>query len=202
MEIKRLVLGYIGVNCYLVSTDKAALVIDPGYESEEAEQFLNRNSHKERLILLTHAHFDHIGGAESLSQKTGVKIAAGEFDVPDIENGELNRMMFAEIEPFCVDMPLHAEEIVKVGDLEIKVIFTPGHTKGGVCYLIDGILFSGDTLFFESIGRTDFPGGDFNLLTQSVKMLYADLPKNTSVLPGHGEETTIEHEKRCNPYIR
>ena len=202
MEIKRLVLGYIGVNCYLVSTEKAALVIDPGYESAEAEQFLNQNSHKERLILLTHAHFDHIGGAEALSQKTGVKIAAGEFDVPDIESGELNRMMFAEIEPFCVDMPLRADEIITVGDLEIKVIFTPGHTKGGVCFYINGVLFSGDTLFCESIGRTDFPGGSFETLKESVKMLYSTLPENTPVLSGHGEETTIEHEKRCNPYIR
>ena len=202
MEIKRLVLGYIGVNCYLVSTDKAALVIDPGYESAEAEQFLNQNSQKKRLILLTHAHFDHIGGAESLSQKIGVKIAAGEFDVPDIESGELNRMLFAEIEPFCVDMPLHADEIITVGDLEIKVIFTPGHTKGGVCYYINGVLFSGDTLFCESIGRTDFPGGSFETLKESVKKLYADFDGKTPVLSGHGEETTIEHEKIFNPYIR
>ena len=177
------------------------MVIDPGYESEEAEQFLNRNSHKERLILLTHAHFDHIGGAESLSQKTGVKIAAGEFDVPDIESGELNRMMFAEIEPFCVDMPLHAEEIVKVGDLEIKVIFTPGHTKGSVCYKTENEIFAGDTLFAGSIGRTDLPGGS-NAEMRSSLVRLKNLDGEYNVYTGHLENTTLETERKNNPYMR
>jgi len=202
MEIKNLVLGFLGVNCYLISTEKAAIVIDPGFKSPEAEEFLTENSHKERLILLTHSHFDHIGGAELLRNKTHTEIAIGEVEGPDLLNRELLEYFHAHFEPFSADILLRDNEIIKVGDLEIKVIFTPGHTRGGVSYYINDTLFSGDTLFFESVGRTDFPGGDADTLTRSVKQLYADFPDNTPVLPGHGEATTIGHEKMCNPYVR
>ena len=202
MEIKKLVLGYIGENCYLVSSDNAAIVIDPGYESQEAEEFLKENSGKQRLILLTHSHFDHIGGAEKLRDNTDTKIAIGETEAPSLLDKSLTEMFGVDINPFSADIELKDNEIVTVGDLEIKVIFTPGHTKGGVCYYINGVLFSGDTLFHESIGRTDFPGGSFAILKESVKMLYADFDGKTPVLSGHGEETTIEHERNFNPYIR
>ncbi len=202
MEIRTLALGLIQINCYLVSTDNAALVIDPGFSSPEAESFLLENCEKERVILITHAHFDHIGGAKELREKTGVKIAVGERDDQDLRNPEANlsNKFHARVEPFSADILLSDGEILKVGDIDIKVISTPGHTVGGVCFLVGDVLFSGDTLFCESVGRTDFKGGDFAALMESVGRLMQLDPK-LRVLPGHGPATTVAHEKQYNPII-
>lgn len=202
MEIKALPLGYIRVNCYLIKTEKAAIVIDPGYKNEKIDEFLLENEDKERLILLTHAHFDHIGALPLLRDKTGVKIAIGEDENELLADASLNLSdrFHAHIPPFSANVLLKDLEEIQVGDIKIKTIFTPGHTKGSVCYLINDILFSGDTLFFESVGRTDFPTSDFNLLASSIKRLYV-LPDETVVYSGHGESTTISHEKFFNPYF-
>ncbi len=203
MEIKVLSLGLIRTNCYLVSTEKTAIVIDPGFISNKTEQFLKENEGKERLILLTHNHFDHIGGADILRKKTGVKIAVGEIDGADLSNPEVNLSykFRAHLEPFSADILFKDGEEVRVGDIEFKVILTPGHTLGSVCYLSGDILFSGDTLFFESVGRTDFINGDFNEIKKSIKKLY-ELSGETKVLSGHGEATTIAHERLYNPFVR
>ncbi len=204
MEIKVLPLGHIMTNCYMVSTEKTALVIDPGFSCAIVEDFLINNSDKERLILLTHCHFDHIGGAIELSNNTGVKIAIGKNENEFLSDTFVNMSdrFHAHIEPFSADILLNDEEILSVGDINIKTIFTSGHTKGSVCYLINELLFSGDTLFFESIGRTDFPGGSFNEISNSIKKLYNTLPDSTPVYPGHGEATTIGHEKEFNSFVR
>lgn len=203
MKIKRLPLESISINCYLISTEKAAIVIDPGFYSSEAQEFLNDNASKEKLILLTHCHFDHIGDADRLRSATNTKIAIGEFDNNSLSdpNKNLCNLFGANLKPFSADITLIDGEIVSVGDIEIKVIHTPGHTLGGVCYLIDDILFSGDTLFSGSIGRTDFPDGDFATLKNSVNKIY-QLPESTKVYSGHGEATTIGYEKKYNPFIR
>ena len=158
MEIKVITLGYIAVNCYMVSTEKAALVIDPGFKSQAVMDFLFENESKERLILLTHAHFDHIGGALELKQKTATDIAIGEMDNFALSDGEVNlsSRFHAHIEPFSADILLPDNKEITIGDLKIKTLFTPGHTAGGVSYLLDDVLFSGDTLFYRSVGRTDF----------------------------------------------
>lgn len=203
MEIRALRLGYIGVNCYLVSTEKAAVVIDPGFKNEKVTEFLQKNSNKEKIILLTHAHFDHIGGADDLRSLTNTKIAIGEFDAEGLKdtNKNLSDRFHAKLKPFSADILLKNDDEFYVGDIHFKVIHTPGHTSGGVCFLTDDILFSGDTLFFESVGRTDFFDGDAKALEKSVKELYK-LNDNTRVLPGHGPETTILHEKKNNPFVR
>ena len=203
MEIKVLRLGDIQVNCYLVKTEKVALVIDAGYYSKEAEDFLNENYDKERVILLTHAHFDHIGGALDLRENCGVKIAIGEKENAFLSDSKVNlsHLFGANLKPFTADVLLADGEILKIGDLEIKVIHTPGHTLGGVCYLIDNVLFSGDTLFNQSVGRTDFPTGDFNTLSASIRRLY-ELDDDISVLSGHGDATKIGIEKIYNPFVR
>lgn len=203
MEIKTLPLGEIQANCYLISTDKSAVVIDPGFDCDEVTNFLLLNENKERLILLTHAHFDHIGGALGLREKTNTKIGIGAMDNPSLSDLSVNlsALFGAELSPFSADRLFNDKDEFTVGDITFKVLHTPGHTIGGVCYLTDGILFSGDTLFQGSIGRTDFPGGDFRTLEKSVKGLYT-LKGDTVVLSGHGYKTTIENEKNYNPFIR
>ncbi len=203
MEIKTLVLGDIAVNCYLVSAENAAVVIDPGYYSNDAESFLKENENKKRLILLTHAHYDHIGGAKALRDVTGVKIAIlkeeNEFLSDNYAN--LSSLFGDSTEPFSADILFDADKVFTLGNMNIKVISAPGHTPGSAAFLINGVLFSGDTLFFESVGCTDFPGGSYKALTESVKKLYT-LPDDTTVYPGHGEVTDILHEKRFNPFVR
>lgn len=202
MKIKRLPLGSIEVNCYLISTENTAIVIDPGFYSNEVEDFLKQNSSKEKIILLTHCHFDHIGDAARLREATNTKIAIGALDNESLSepNKNLCNLFGIDLEPFCADVTFEDGEEYFVGDIKIKVIYTPGHTLGGVCYLIDNILFSGDTLFNGSIGRTDFPDGDFFTLKNSVNKIY-QLPDNTKVYSGHGDTTTIGYEKKYNPFI-
>ena len=203
MEIKVLPLGDIGVNCYLISGDNAAVVIDPGFYSETVLEFLNENVCKERLILLTHSHFDHIGGAAQLRDKTGVKIAIGELENEFLSDPSVNLsgLLGEPVKPFLADLLLKDGEEVTVGEFNFKVIHTPGHTSGSVSYLLGDILFSGDTLFNCSIGRTDFPTGDYFVLLASIKKLY-ELDGGIRVLSGHGEATTIEFEKMHNPFVR
>ena len=202
MEIKTLHLGLIKTNCYLLSTGKAAVVIDPGFDRPSTLDFLNENADKERLILLTHAHFDHIGGAEILREKTGAKIGIGELAADGLNDTKLNlsAMFHAHISPFKPDFTYKNGDIIRVGDIELHVISTPGHTVGGVSYLVGDCLFSGDTLFQNSIGRTDFPGGDLRVLQHSLKKLMS-LPPDTAVYPGHGDATTIAREKENNMFV-
>jgi glyoxylase-like metal-dependent hydrolase (beta-lactamase superfamily II) len=190
-------------NCYLVEGEKGAVVIDPGYKREAILDFLKENENKERLILLTHGHFDHIGGAEYLRSQTGVKIGIGALDEPALSDNELNcAVNFKRTLPaFSADYLYNDGDKISVGDLDFTVIACPGHTVGGISLLCDGNLFSGDTLFKDSVGRTDFQGGSFSDLEKSIKRLYT-LPDSTAVLPGHGEQSTVGHEKYYNPFVR
>ena len=203
MEINSLSLGLMGTMCYTIVSEKAAIVIDPGFVSSELVDFFLQNEDKERWIFITHAHFDHIGFADELREKTGAKIAVGKNDAPALKNPELNLAYAfrANLKPFSADKLLVDGEMFTVGDLVFEILATPGHTVGGVCFLIGDNLFSGDTLFYESIGRDDFPGGNRAILTKSVKRLY-ELPESTVVYPGHNQPTTIAHEKKYNPFVR
>lgn len=190
-------------NCYFLETEKTAIVIDPGYKRDSILTFLNDNEDKERLILLTHGHFDHIGGADYLRKKTGVKIGIGALDVPALSDDVLNCAVNfkRKLEPFTADFEYLDGDVIKVGDIELKVISTPGHTVGGVSFLCGNNLFSGDTLFKTSVGRTDFEGGSFEELEKSIKKLYT-LPDETVIYAGHGESSTIGFEKKYNPFVR
>lgn len=201
MEIKRLILGTIEVNCYLLLSEKAAIVIDPGFYSYEISEFLNNNIDKERMILLTHSHFDHVGAAKQISDETGVKIGIGKNDAPALSdpNVNLSSVFATAFKEFKPDFNFSDMEEISVGDIKIKVFETPGHTFGSVCYLIDNHLFSGDTIFFESCGRTDFPGGSLNNIKESFYKLISNVNPDVTVYPGHGSYTTIEHEIQCNP---
>ena len=190
-------------NCYLVEGENGAVVIDPGYKREAILDFLKENENKERLILLTHGHFDHIGGAEYLRSQTGVKIGIGALDEPALSDNELNCAVSFKrtLPPFSADYLYNDGDRISVGDIEFEVIACPGHTVGGISLLCEGNLFSGDTLFRESVGMINVNDIKLRDLEKSIKRLYT-LPDDTAVLPGHGEPSTVGHEKNYNPFVR
>ena len=206
MEVKLLLKGHLATysNCYGVLTDKAAIVVDPGKYTLELADFLKSNADKTRLILITHAHYDHIGGALELREKTGVKIAIGkneEFALSD-KAFNLSGRFTPAITAFNADYTIEDEEEFTVGDITVKAFETPGHTVGGMCYLMNDNLFSGDMLFYETVGRVDLPGGDINEMKQSLDRMMWIFDDEIKVYSGHGEETTIGHERKYNPYLR
>ncbi len=205
MTVKTTVLGgAFCSNCHMIESPHAAVVIDPAEFSDEVCAFLETNADKERLILLTHCHLDHICGADILREKTGVKIAIGEKDAFGTTDTRvsLSDMFGGDHTPFEVDITLTDGEKFSVGDLDFRAILTAGHTVGSMCYAVGDSLFTGDTLFAGTVGRTDFFGGDYNALIESINSLTQMFDGDTKVYSGHGPDTTIEREKRVNPYLR
>ena len=188
MNVECLPVGMLSTNCYVVWDEaKTAVVIDPGDEAPKIEKFLADNGLKCAWILLTHGHFDHIGALAAVKEATGAKVAIGAGDADCIK--------------FPPDRISRDGDVIRAGELEFTAVETPGHTPGGVCYLCGDTLFSGDTLFFESVGRTDLPKGDFNALRASLAKLRALPQEDLIVLPGHAESTTMSHERAHNPFM-
>ena len=191
MNIQKLTLGLYQTNTYLLANDTEAVVIDPGYEADTILDALAGKTLK--AILLTHGHFDHVGAVKELVAETGceVWIHAAESTMP----------------PMVTAGPLYFTHTYDEGDtispiagLELTVLHTPGHTPGSVCLLMGKEMFSGDTLFACSFGRTDLPGGDPRKMMESLRRL-ASLQGNFFIHPGHGGSTTLDAEKRFNPYM-
>ncbi len=206
MKVKFLLEGHLATysNCYGILTDNAAIVVDPGKYTLEIAQFLKSNADKTRLILITHAHYDHIGGALQLREDTGVKIAIGkneEFALSD-RAFNLSGRFTPAIPAFNADYTIEDEEAFTVGDVSVIAYETPGHTVGGMCYLIGDNLFSGDMLFYETVGRIDLPGGNINDMKESLDRMMWLFDDDIKVYSGHGEVTTIGHERKHNPYLR
>ena len=195
MKIKTLVLK--DTNCYLLESEKAAIIIDPAQNSHQTEDFFEQNKDKEKLILITHGHFDHIGGAEALRHKFGVKIAVGEADNSALSDPIVNEgAQFDIIVPsFSADIMVNDGDELTVGDIVVKVYNTPGHTVGSMCYQIEETLFTGDTLFCKGFGNTCFHGGSRRDIVKSVKWILSNFPDDMAVLSGHGEATTIIAER-------
>lgn len=205
MTVKTTVLGgAFASNCHLIESENSAVVVDPAEYCDTVFEFLNSNTDKERLILLTHCHLDHICGAGILREKTGVKIAIGEKDAAGTLDTRLSLsdLFGGNHIPFETDIKLADGERFNVGDLRFEAIETPGHTVGGMCYFTENCLFSGDTLFAGSVGRTDFYGGSHKTLIQSLQKLIKKLDDGVTVYAGHGPNTAIGREKRENPYLR
>ena len=201
MNVKKFIVGLLQTNCYLVfDDDQHGFVIDPGFESEALISFIKVNKIKIDYILITHAHFDHISFVADLKIMTGAKICLAENDAPLIEGSYrfgAKRFGYKE-KVFAPDIILKDGQMIKIGEIKIKVIATPGHSPGGVCYYSENenILFTGDTLFKAAIGRTDLPGSSEDSIWDSLMKKVLVLPEQTRVLPGHGPETTIKEEQR------
>ena len=192
MNITVLPLGQLQANCYVVAEGGVCAVIDPGAQGVQLASWLKENKIRPEAVLLTHGHFDHVGGVEALVREFGmdVYLHAGDTTM----TGELAQGLYWN--------KTYAEgDTIRVGDLTFRVLHTPGHTPGSVCLISENTLFSGDTLFAGSCGRTDFPGGSWERMMASLRRL-ADLKENYTVLSGHGGETTLAAERAGNPYMR
>lgn len=205
MIIKDLVVGPLMANCFIFGCNKTkeAVVIDPGGDADKILLSLADSELKVKYIINTHGHFDHVCGNGKMKDATGADILIHPLDAPMLGMLSSNAAVFGisvENSPPC-DQTIEEGETISFGNISLKVIHTPGHTPGGISLYTDGIVFVGDTLFAGSIGRTDFPGGDFDTLISSIKTKLFDMEDDMRVLSGHGPETSIGSEKRFNPFV-
>lgn len=193
--------GFIDVNCYLVPSeaDGCLYIIDPGAEPQKILKEIDRDKFKDFRILLTHGHVDHIGAIPELMKTLPVsKLYLHKEDLPLYKSP--NNCLLPWI-PLVKNLPEPSDEI---GNCEFRIIHTPGHTRGAVCFLSGNLnaLFSGDTIFHGSVGRTDLPGGSQDSLIKSIKEKIFTLPDGLEIFPGHGDATTVGFEKSNNPYLQ
>ena len=195
INMKHLALGAYQTNCYLVWGENAntCVVIDPGYEPDTILAEVKKLGKEIAAILLTHGHFDHVGGVKEIAAETDCPVYLCEADLsmpPQMTAG-----------PLYYTNTYAEGDFVELAGLSFKVLHTPGHTPGSVCLQCENVLFSGDTLFWGSCGRTDLPGGSWSTIRVSLKRL-ADLPGDYEVYPGHGDFTTLSFERKMNPYMQ
>lgn len=205
-EVLRYIVGPVCTNCYLLVNHKTGelLVVDPGDQAQLIEKQIEKTGAKPVAVLLTHGHFDHAGAAEELADKYQISIYAHEAEKETLEDPGLNLCgMIGEHKVYHADIFVKDEEILNLAGFSIRVFFTPGHTIGGCCYYIadEKILFSGDTLFQESVGRTDFPRGSASDLIRAIREKLMPLPDDVTVYTGHDESTLIGYERMHNPYL-
>lgn len=204
MKVKRVVLGDFATNCYLIFKEKDGILIDVGFDSIPLEEYISKKGITVRGILLTHTHLDHIGDLKRIREKFNAPVYVHISENKWLSNPTLNGSeafsYFGQVSTKPAEKFVD-EGVLNIGDFKVKAFHTPGHTPGGVSYYIEPWLFSGDTLFYESIGRTDLYGGDSVQLVKSIKNKLFTLPEDTIVYPGHGEETSIGHEKKSNPFL-
>lgn len=199
MKVTAIPAGIYDANCYIISDEntKEAIVLDPGGDGEMILNQITKEGVKVKYILLTHGHADHVGAVDFLAKNLKVSVYLSEEDQKFIEK---DTSIFGSIKTNL--NTIKEGDKFDFGNLTLKVIETPGHTKGGVSFVTCDSIFTGDTLFKGSIGRTDFAGGDFDTEISSIKNKILPLGDSTKVYPGHGPESTIEFEKRMNPYLQ
>ena len=202
MKILTFILGNMQTNCYFIINEETdeAVIVDPAAECKKIINKLTERKLNLKYIMLTHAHFDHMMALEELREKTGAPLCVHEDDAEAVTNTSLNYMKLFANKNMTIKP---AEIILRDGDTinDIRVLHTPGHTKGSVCYFIGDNIITGDTLFKEDFGRTDLYGGDYNQLMDSLKKLAA-LEEEYKIYPGHGSSSYLSHEKKYNIYIK
>lgn len=212
MKINHYVVGMVQTNCYIVINDetKECFIVDSGASGKQLAEKIRQDGLTPVAILLTHGHFDHAGAAKTLADEFNIKVYAHEAEADTLKDPQKNVSWMVNCkESYDADVFLKDEEIITVAGFEIKVLHTPGHTAGGCCYYIpaENVVFTGDTLFAQSVGRTDFPGGSMSQIVRSIqeKLLTLNEPGNLEtdimVYPGHNDPTTIETERMQNPYL-
>ena len=207
MKIGKFVLGPVWTNCYIVINEgnRECFVVDPATCPPEFVSYIKDAGLEVKAVLLTHGHFDHIMGLDGFLKEFSVPVYACEAEKELLESAQLNSSASMLGQPYTFSGAEYVtnRQNLKIAGFEIQVIYTPGHTGGGCCYYIpaENVLFSGDTLFHGSIGRTDLPTGSMGQLVNSIRDRLFVLPDETKVYPGHMEETTIGYEKKYNPFI-
>ncbi len=207
MQVEHLAVGPVQTNCYLAinKETKEAIIIDPGDDADRIGMRLMQLEAKPVAILLTHGHFDHAGAAKALAAQYDIVVYAHEKEAETLADSRMNLSgpLAGGATTYHADVFLKDEQELTLAGLHMRVLFTPGHTPGGCCYYFprEDVLFSGDSLFCGSVGRTDFPGGSMRTLVDSVRNKLMSLPENTIVYPGHDIETTIEQERMYNPFL-
>jgi hydroxyacylglutathione hydrolase len=211
-KIVRVMVGNMGTNCYLLADASEIAIIDPGFEPErvlqeiEAIRTASPNPTSPwfvKYIINTHGHIDHVGANARLKQLTGAQILIGRRDAELLTDAgkNLSQLMDQPTVSPAADRLLDEGDVVAVGSTGMKVLNAPGHTVGGICLIGDGFAFTGDTLFYASIGRTDFPGGSEKMIMASLKRLVQMLPDDTMVYPGHEDPGLMRDIKRVNPFL-
>ncbi|WP_096270582.1 MBL fold metallo-hydrolase [Paucisalibacillus globulus] len=205
MNIKSFSLGALGTNCYILYKEDKAIIVDPGAEGEKVKSWLSSNNLQPIAILLTHAHFDHIGAVEYLRKSYGIKVYMHEAEKSWLGSSRLNGSLLFTGEEIITREPdiLVEPGPLYIEDFELDVIHTPGHSPGSISFLTvsEKMLISGDVLFQRGIGRTDLPGGDYKIIQDTIRNKLYQLPDETIVYPGHGPVTTIGEEKLLNPFV-
>lgn len=209
MIVQKFTVGRFLTNCYVLGCEQTreAIIIDPGFddgsESQKIFRYIKENFSKLNFILNTHGHPDHTCGNEAVKEKFQVPILIHEHDAYMLKgsDNELSKFFEFEVSSPPADTLLHDEDLMKFGKITLKVMHTPGHTRGGISLLGEGEVFTGDTLFAGSIGRTDFPESSESEMKRSLREL-ANLPDRLVVYPGHGPTTTMGEEKRNNPFLQ
>ena len=207
MKIKKYVVGMIGTNCYLVINEetKESVMVDPGAYPAKVKNAVKEQGLKLKAVLLTHAHFDHIMGLSDVMEDVKVPVYVEEADLPMMTDGESNLSSTYVRGGYRFEeaVPVSDGQQLEIAGFQFRVIHTPGHTQGGVSYYVEkeGVLFSGDTLFCCSVGRSDFATSSTSALIRSIKEKLFLLPDETKVFPGHMGATTIGNEKVNNPYV-
>ncbi|MDK2918429.1 MAG: hydroxyacylglutathione hydrolase [Candidatus Petromonas sp.] len=205
MYIERIPVGIYAANCYLIACEKTnkAAVIDPGADVDKILGKVHENDFTLEYIILTHGHGDHIGAVEEIKNRTDAKVLVHKDDEYLIKSPSknLSSMMSGPDVEFNADKLLEEGDRINLGQLELEIIHTPGHTPGGITIKVEDLLFTGDTLFANSIGRTDFEGGSYEEIIRSIKTKLLKFDDSTKVMPGHGPASTIGIERTTNPFL-
>ena len=205
MILKTLVVGLLETNCYILGDEKTkdAVVIDPGEEFEEIDKQLKVSGLKVKYIVLTHGHFDHTGALARLRESTGAEILIHAEDASMLSSsGQAQPFLLdSGAEPCAADRTLKEGDKIRFGEATLEVLHTPGHTPGGISLVTDKMIFTGDTLFCGSVGRTDLAGGSFSKLIDSIKGKLLAKEDDYLIYPGHGPATSIEDERKQNPFL-